>query len=214
MILMRMFVILVLWAVLPKLISHEKINSLINKIKQAMIKIKFLINRIYRLINLRKSSYYVWKDLVKYHKESGWNFGQYDHEMNIRCLFAINDNRSLNFSYTVEKKSLIFSAIILHSFDEERTNDVMVLASHFNSLLNYGVVRVNLYNNYIEYSCSIDLLLFSLFPTKIKSYSDMHYGMTLDCYWAFNNMITSGDDPVFVFSELLRNKENNNNQDA
>lgn len=214
MIIVKLIVFFLMWFVLPKLLRQIKIGGIMKKIKFVFGKIKFLFRRIYRLLTISKSSQYVWKELIKYHKESGWNYGQFEQEKNIRCLFAINEQRSLNFSYTVEQNSLHFNSIILHSFDEERTNDVMILASHFNNLLNYGVVRVNLSNNYIEYDCSVDLLLFSLFPSKIKSYADMHYGLTIDCYWAFNKMIVTGDDPVFVFSELMRNKENNNTQDA
>ena len=210
----KLLIFVFMLVVFPRLISQLKTPIFIKRMKKVPIKLKFLLRRIYRLLTVSKSSQYVWKELIKYHKESGWNYGQFEQEKNIRCLFAINEQRSLNFSYTVEQNSLHFNSIILHSFDEERTNDVMILASHFNNLLNYGVVRVNLNNNYIEYDCSVDLLLFSLFPSKIKSYADMHYGLTIDCYWAFNNMIVTGDDPVFVFSELMRNKENNNTQDA
>ena len=214
MIIVKLIMFFLMWFVLPKLLRQIKIGGIMKKIKFVFGKIKFLFRRIYRLLTNSKSSQYVWKELIKYHKESGWNYGQFEQEKNIRCLFAINEHRSLNFSYTVEQNSLHFNSIILHSFDEERTNDVMILASHFNNLLNYGVVRVNLINNYIEYDCSVELLLFSLFPSKIKSYADMHYGLTIDCYWAFNNMIVTGDDPVFVFSELMRNKENNNTHDT
>lgn len=42
----------------------------------------------------------------------------------------------------------------------------------------------------------------------------MHYGLTKDCYWAFSSMIATGDDPVFVFSELMRCKENNTTNDT
>jgi len=209
MIIIKLIVFVFMLVVFPRLISQLKTPNFIKELKKVPVKTKFLIKRIYRLLNYKRTSHYVWKELIQYHKESGWNYGLFEQEKNIRCLFAINEQQSLNFSYTIKESSLNFNAIILHSFDEERTNDVMILASHFNNLLNYGVVRVNLSNNYIAYDCSVDLLLFSLYPSKIKSYSDMHYGLSLDCFWAFTKLIETGDDPVFIFSELMRNKENN-----
>jgi hypothetical protein len=81
-------------------------------------------------------------------------------------------------------------------------------------MLNYGVVRVSLKYNYVEYVLSGDLSLFSLYPSRIKNYTDSHYGCTKDCYWAFTTMLETGDDPVFVFSELLGNKENTKPDDS
>ena len=36
-----------------------------------------------------------------------------------------------------------------------------------------------------------------------------HFNYTKDCFWSFTNLIETGDDPVFLFSELMRrnNKE-------
>jgi hypothetical protein len=53
-----------------------------------------------------------------------------------------------------------------------------------------------------------------LYPAQIKKYTDMHYGLSKDCYWAFASMFATGDDPVFVFSELMRSKENNTTNDT
>ena len=169
MVIVKILMFIILWSIYPDLFSRLK-KTIVRIYSFLYRNIKYPLQRIYRLLNSKKTSHYVWKELIKYHKESGWNYGLFEQEKNIRCLFAINEHQSLNFSYTVKESSLNFNAIILHSFDEERTNDVMILASHFNNLLNYGVVRVNLSNNYIEYDCSLDLLLFSLYPSKIKSY--------------------------------------------
>ena len=176
--------------------------------------LKYPLRQFYRLLNPRKASRFVWQELLDYHKNGSWNFGQFDHEKNIRCLFTVSDHQSLDFNYTVEQHTLTFSSILLSSFDEERTNDIMVLASHFNNMLNYGVVRVSLHYNYVELVLSGDLLLFSLYPSRIKNYTDMHYGLTKDCHWAFGTMMATGDDPVFVFSELLRSKENTTTNDS
>ena len=113
----------------------------------------------------------------------------------------------MNFIYAVNSERLTFRSIILHSFDEEITNDILVLASHFNSLLPFGVVRVSLKYNYVEVVYSRDILTYSLFLGEIESDTNLHFQISKDCILSFTNLIETGDDPVFVFSEFLRRKE-------
>ena len=169
--------------------------------------IKFSIRRIYRVLNVKKSTDIVWKELIKFHKSSGWNFGQFDNDKHIECGFKVDDTNYVNFNYIVSSENLTFRATILKRFDEEITNDILVLASHFNGLLGFGVVKVSVKYNYIEFVYSRDLLTYSLFPGEINSDTDTHFNLTKDCFWSFTNLIETGDDPVFVFSELLKRKE-------
>ena len=214
MIIVKLILFFLMWFVLPKLIRQIKIGGIMKKIKFISSKIKFLFRRIYRLLTISKSSQYVWKDLVRYHKRSGWRYGQFDNEKSIECGFKVDDINSVDFNYTVSSGRLLFSSTILQNFDEGLTNDILVLASHFNGLLNFGTVKVSVKYNYVEFFYSRDLLTYSLYPGEINSDTDTHFELTKDVFWAFNNMIVTGDDPVFVFSELMRNKENNNTQDA
>jgi hypothetical protein len=101
----------------------------------------------------------------------------------------------------------------LRSFDEEKTNDILVLASHFNSLLNFGVVKVSVKYNIVEYRYSGDLLAYMLYNGEIDNDHITHYNLTKDCAWAFYRLLESGDDPVFVFSELLQRKEDQDQAD-
>lgn len=165
------------------------------------------IKKIYRLLNVDKRSEIVWLELVKLHKEEKWNSGQFDKEKYIQTIFNIEDNLGIKFTYQIDKDKLEFQALILNSFDEEMTTDILVLASHFNGLLNYGKVSVSTKHNYVEYIYSGDLLTYMLFPGEIHSDLKAHYNVTKDCCWAFLNLIETGEDPVFVFSELLRRKE-------
>ena len=177
------------------------------KIRYVSNKIKFLFKRIYRLLTISKSSQYVWKDLINYHKNSGWRYGQFENEKYIECSFKVDDTNCVDFNYAVSSGKLVFRSTILQRFDEEATNDILVLASHFNGLLNFGSVKVSVKYNYVEFVYSRDLLTYSLFPGEINSDTDAHFDLTKDCFWTFNNLIESGEDPVFVFSELLKKKE-------
>ncbi len=211
MIIAKLIVFFFMWFVLPKFIRKLKIGVIMKKIRNVSSKIKFLFQRIYRLLTISKSSQYVWKELIKYHKISGWRYGLFDNDKHIECGFKVDDTNCVDFNYSVCLGSLLFRATILQNFDEERTNDILVLASHFNGLLNFGTVKVSVKYNYVEFVYSRDLLTYSLYPGEINSDTDTHFEITKDVFWSFNNMIETGEDPVFIFSELLRKKEEEKN---
>lgn len=168
------------------------------------------IRKIYRLLNEKKQSAIVWNELIKLHKEANWHFGQFENQKYIVTNFDLNDNQNQKFRYDVSQNELEFHTFILNSFDEDKTTDILVLASHFNSLLNFGKIRVNIKYNCVEYIHSGNLITYMLFPTEIHSDIKSHYNLTKDCCWAFTNLVETGEDPVFVFSELLRRKDNDN----
>ena len=164
------------------------------------------IRKIYRLLNVKERSKIVWKELIKMHKNENWHFGQFDNEKYIVTTFNLKDEKEQKFRYEVTQNSLNYHTFILDSFDEYKTTDIMVLASHLNSLLNFGKVSVNTKYNYVEFVYSGDLVTYMLFPGEIRSDLRVHYDITLDCFWAFTNLIETDDDPVFVISELLKRK--------
>lgn len=202
----RILLFVVLWSCGSVALLSFK-NFIMRKKRFVFSEIKFSSQRIYRLLNVKKSSHYVWAELIKFHKSSGWNFGQFDNDRHIECGFKVDDTNYVTFNYIVSSDNLTFRATILQRFDEEITNDILVLASHFNGLLNFGVVKVSVKYNYVEFVYSRDLLTYSLFSGEIDSDTDTHFKLTKDCFWSFNNLIETGDNPVFVFSELLKRKE-------
>lgn len=158
---------------------------------------------INRLLRVNNRSEIVWNELIKLHKDSGWRFWRYDNEKYIETSFTTDNGVTLKFHYSIANEQLLFRTAILLEFDIESTNDVMVLSSHFNGLLAYGVVSVKIQQNCVEYSYSGDILRYLICPNTI--YEDMknHYMVAKDCHLAFSKMLNSGDDPVFVMAELI-----------
>lgn len=163
--------------------------------------------KISRLFKVKHRSEIVWNELIKLHKKENWHFGQYDNEKYVRATFTDENNNDLNFHYQVTDDKLVFRAVIVSDFSEDYTNDIMVLSSHLNSLLTFGMVRVNIKDNYVEFVYQGDLLVYMLYPGEIHSDIDRHFRITSDCYWAFTHLLNSGDEPVFVISELLKRNE-------
>lgn len=209
MILIKIAVLVILWRICPKLINNiMKTTSLI------LNKCNYAFTRIYRTLNVKKSQRYVWKELIKFHKTAGWKFGQFENEKSIECTFKVDDTNYLDFNYVVTPENIVFKSTILQRFDEELTNDILVLASHFNGLLNFGIVKVSLKYNYVEFQYSRDLLAYSLYPGELYSDTELHFKLTKDIFWSFTNLIETGDDPVFVFSELMRRREERNKENG
>ena len=205
----KIIFIAIVWIIYPNFIKPLT-SSIMKTMGFLFKKIKYVFRRIYRLLNVNKSEHYAWIELLKYHKNSGWRYGQFDNDKHIECGFKMDDTNFLDFNYAVNSGRLTFRSTILHRFNEEITNDILVLASHFNGLLNFGTVKVSVKYNYVEFIYSGDLLTYSLFPGEISSDTDTHFQLTKDCFWSFTNLIETGEDPVFVFSELLRRKEEEN----
>lgn len=170
-------------------------------------KIKITFKRFYRIINVKKVSEFVWKDLIKFHQESGWRFGQFETEKKIETSFSVDENNVLKFDYIVDNNKLTFTSIILKEFDEDKSNELLLLAAHFNTLLSFGVVIVSTKYNYVAYTHSADLVTYMLFNGEIENDTSIHFYNTKDVFWSFKTLLETGDDPVFVFSELLRRKE-------
>ncbi len=177
------------------------------------IKIKYTLKRFYRILNVKKRSEFVWKDLIKYNQEKGWRFGQYEKEKRIENSFSIDENNALDFNYKINENKLAFTSIILSEFDEDKSNDLLLLAAHFNSLLNFGVVIVSTKYNYVGFTHTGDLITYMLFDGEIDVDFLRHFNITKDVFWSFKTLLETGDDPVFIFSELLRRNEEKNKDD-
>ena len=88
---------------------------------------KFL-KQVYRLFLAKKRSQIVWKELIKLHKEMGWQYGQYDKEKLIDTFLTLDEGSRLRFNFFISDENLIFISLILIEFDEDATNDIMALS--------------------------------------------------------------------------------------
>ena len=71
MIIVKFIVFIFFLSIFPNIIT-----SSMKAIKIYFNKTKNVFRRIYRTLNVNKSSGYVWNELIKYHKSSEWRFGQ------------------------------------------------------------------------------------------------------------------------------------------
>lgn len=206
------FIILIVLITYSYQIKNFIKNSIMKNITSLGVKIKYTFQRFYRILNVKKRSEFVWKDLIKYNREVGWSFGQYEKEKRIETSFSVDENNILNFNYTVKESEIAFISIILSEFDEDKSNDLLLLAAHFNSLFSFGVVKVSTKYNNVVFKYSGDLITYMLYPGEIGEDITRHFNTTEDVFWSFQTLLETGDDPVFVFSELLRRNEEKNKE--
>ena len=184
-----------------------KCKDVFIKIKKPFVReCKFLIFRITRISRIKKTPHYVWIDLVEYLKKSDWKFSHDDKDKQIVSIHKVNRKNYVHFEYKVTHDELIFKSTILSSFDEYRASDILILASHLNNSLSFGVIKVNLKFNYVELVHYGNLLTYSIYAGEIGSDIDKHFKLTRNCVWTFNSLLESDEDPLIIFSEYLKRR--------
>jgi hypothetical protein len=172
-------------------------------------KIKFYLQRIYRLsLSYKNKEELVWKELKRLHNKSNWKSGIYENEKHIETSFEISQNQGCIFYYMIYDGSFHCRVKILENYPSELTTDLFILASHFNNLLNNGIVIVNVSNQFVEYHQKRELLIPLLYNSEIYDQLIRHYNTSKDIYSAFQRLIIEQEPPAIIIADLLKSKEN------
>lgn len=170
------------------------------------IKENFKIWRKLKDIKNRKE--HVWTTLKKYHKESGNNYGTYEKEKYIEICFSLDNNNKVVKKYIhhidEQNDSLKSIVYISEGFDSDKAKDILILASHFNSLMNKGHVIVNTDKETISMEYRIPLLIPYLYELEIHNQCQDHYNHSRDIVWAFNRLLIFDEDPIFIMVDLMK----------
>jgi hypothetical protein len=179
-----------------------------------MNRLKACLIRIYRLLlNHSKQEILVWKDLKKLHLKAEWKHGIYEKEKYIETVFNIAEDRPERFFYMLYDGYLHSRVKVLDNYPIELTTDLFILATHFNNLLNNGIVVVNTESQYVEYCVKREILIHLLFSGEIYDQLILHYNVSKDIYWAFQRLAEENEAPAIIFADLLRKiKEEDQNK--
>lgn len=171
-------------------------------------KVKFHLQRIYRLsLSFKRQEEIVWQELKSLHKSANWKSGIYENEKYIETQFEISQNLGCIFYYMIYDNSFHCRVKILEDYPADLTTDLFILATHFNNLLNNGVVIVNVNNQYIEYHQKRDLLIPLLYSSEIYDQLIRHYRTSKDIFSAFQRLIIEHESPAIIIADLLKTKE-------
>lgn len=173
-----------------------------------MKRIKFYIEQIFRLLlSIKKQEELVWKDLKNFHSKSKWKYGIYESDKYIESIFEIGNDQGAIFYYMIYDQYFHCRVKVLENYPIDLTTDLFVLATHFNNLLNNGVVKVNVNGNYIEYHQKRDLLIPLLYSGEIHSQITSHFNTSKDIYLAFQRLVIENDPPALIIADLLNSNE-------
>jgi hypothetical protein len=179
---------------------HSFFKNILQRIKQARL------NHIL-VQSLDNSEKVVWDMLLKIHKNAGFHHGVYQKEKTIHTSYSNEQESSNKYIYLLENEQVVYRGVLLKSFDVSFTNDILVLCSHLNSIINFGVIRPDVPNNYVEFTFKVDQVVYCVNPERLHIDTSRHIHVVEDLAPLFNELITSGDDPIFVFSTFMRQLE-------
>lgn len=145
----------------------------------------------------------VWEELIRLHRNHNWRFGVFENQNYVESTFQISENTDALYHYLIYNQQLHFDVNVIDSFPPEITTDLFVLAAHFNNLLTFGKVVVDVNKNYVEFSFQNELSLYSVFPEKIELDFARHYQISKDVYWAFQKFVSEREEPVIIIGELM-----------
>lgn len=145
----------------------------------------------------------VWDELIRLHRNRNWRFGVFENQNYVESTFQISENTDALYHYLIYDQQLHFDVSVIDSFPPEITTDLFVLAAHFNNLLTFGKVVVNVNKNYVHFSFQNELSLYSALPEKIELDLIRHYQISKDVYWAFQKFVSEREEPVIIISELM-----------
>ena len=177
-----------------------------------MRKIKFYFQQLYRLaLSAEKQEKLVWADLKKLHTNSNWRSGIFENDKCIESIFELGEDKLGKFFYMIYDGFYHCRVKIIDGFPIELTTDLFILASHFNNLLNNGVVIINVQSQYVEFHMKRDLLITLLYNGEIYDQLIRHQNISKDIHWAFEKLINENEAPAIIIADLLnKNKERNN----
>jgi len=177
-----------------------------------MKNLQALIKRMYRLsLGYKNQNKAVWEDLKKLMTIENWQFGVFEHDKTIEAMFQIAEEQLRTFYYMIYAGQLHSRVKILDGFPTDLTTDMFILATHFNNMLNSGVVVVNVQGQFVEYHLKTDLLLPLLYPGETYIQINRHYNVSKDIFWAYQRLIEDNEAPALIIADLLKNQDTQEN---
>jgi hypothetical protein len=174
--------------------------------------LQLLFSRLVRVFRLKNRSAVVWKDLLVVFRKSNYYYAIEERGGVVTAQFTVGDETSFRFLYGIADDELHMRVELLHSFDIELTGEMMILAGHFNNRISRGLVEVNPEEGTITFAYREPIIQYLFFVRNIDEDIIRHYMVAKDVLWAFQQLQETREDPVFVFSELMRKREAEDNQ--
>ena len=173
-----------------------------------MKKFRNYLKRVYKLtFKLKKQEDFVWSLLKKLHDDAQWNSGVYEKEKSIETVFSIEEDRGNLYNYLIFDGFFYCRTKIIEDYPVELTSEIFILATHFNNLFTYGVVKINVERRCVEYVYKRDVLVPLLYEAEIYNQLIIHFNSSKDVYASFKRLLVEQESPAIIIADLLAQKE-------
>ena len=168
-------------------------------------RLKTIMSKFYRLmISPAKREAIVWKDLKKLFQRMEWKHGVFEQEKYIKAGFTINDSEGISFFYSVRNNDFECFTRVIEDFPEEMTSDFFILAQHFNNILNYGMVNIDISRRSVDFVMKEDILVSYLYPGNLYFQFEKHLDIVNDLlYKAFLRLVNENEAPAIIIADVL-----------
>ncbi|MFM7823701.1 MAG: hypothetical protein ACKPB3_07995 [Bacteroidota bacterium] len=171
--------------------------------------IKKFVRDFKRMMVLRKSETLrdrVWKQLVGYLDSNNFEYERNDKKHRLQIGFTVNETLTHNLRFDFEGPFLRIHSLIFNYVEEEQATDVMILASHINSILKYGKMTTNTSEGFVQLTNELSYTDVIWNPGSLDYFMRMQASMFEECNRAFQQMVDSHEDPIFIVAQLLENR--------
>ena len=198
-------------SLIPAYIFFTVWDYLVKKLKPMFAKVKQYLKKIYRLLlSPAKREAVVWKDLKKLFVALDLRHGVFESDRHIETGFKMDEDNGAWFFYRLRDGDFECFVRVIEDFPEELTSDIFILATHFNNLLNYGLVTVSTNNRSVNFTMKEAILIPCLFPEYLHSIMDRHHDITQDLlYKAFQRLVNENESPAIIIADLLNEHDGN-----
>jgi hypothetical protein len=156
---------------------------------------------------------YSWEQLKEFMNREQIQFHEYTEDMACDAAFKIIADRDpVPFLYRVipERDLIQISALVLDKYDESRLHEIMLLACHFNELLQNGSVEVVLRAKRVFFRNLLPLKDVILEPDSLTSSIYSHMTIAQDVKEAYIKLIEEFEEPVVIIGETIRKDRERN----
>lgn len=169
--------------------------------------LKFYFQNIYRLsLSKEKQENVLWEDIKEVFKKTDFKHGVYEKEKYIELVFEIGDNKVAIYYYIISDGYYQCRVKIIEDFPEEVTSELFIMATHFNNILNHGVVVIDVENKYVGFHQKTEILIPLLYKGETYDQLLLHYSTSKDIYWAFQKLVEENEEPAIIIADLFEMK--------
>jgi hypothetical protein len=181
--------------------------------KKTFKKIQLVLQRIINVnLSAEKQELIVWNSLKKLHRDAEWRSGVYEKEKYIESIFEISEGISGTFYYVIYDYMFHCRVKVLKKFPAELTTEIFVLASHFNNLITFGRVEIDVPDRFVEFHCNCEVVLPLIFRDELYNKMLLHCRLAKDMYWAFDKLVLENEAPAIIIADLLKKNEDKESQ--